>query len=173
MWARLLLAALCAFRLVDRKDREGYGAEKLPDCRYFAATSANRARNAGTLRSTRGFYVHKNFVYRLLRSVLLGEGMQVPTFRLGKSAPPPSLLLQQLRAPNGQTLEVAKSKVMVGNLFGVLFQPASSVLADTFEQTRQGDERDQVIPVLGLLQTAKGHLGPGNVLLGVLKVLIL
>jgi hypothetical protein len=30
--------------------------------------------------------------------------------------------------------------------------------------------RDQVIALLGLLETAKGHLGAGNVLLGILKV---
>lgn len=29
---------------------------------------------------------------------------------------------------------------------------------------------DQVVPVLGLLETAKGHLGARNVLLGVLEV---
>ena len=34
-----------------------------------------------------------------------------------------------------------------------------------------GDLRNQVIPVLGLLQAAKGHLGAGDVLLGVLEVL--
>ena len=30
---------------------------------------------------------------------------------------------------------------------------------------------DQVIPVLALLETTEGHLGAGNVLLGVLEVL--
>lgn len=30
--------------------------------------------------------------------------------------------------------------------------------------------RDQVVPVLALLQTTEGHLGAGNVLLGVLEV---
>ena len=29
---------------------------------------------------------------------------------------------------------------------------------------------DQVVPILGLLQAGKGHLGAGNVLLGVLEV---
>jgi hypothetical protein len=33
------------------------------------------------------------------------------------------------------------------------------------------EEGDQVVSVLVLLETAKGHLGAGNVLLGVLKVL--
>lgn len=33
------------------------------------------------------------------------------------------------------------------------------------------EEGDQVISVLGLLETTKGHLGTGNVLLGVLEVL--
>jgi hypothetical protein len=33
------------------------------------------------------------------------------------------------------------------------------------------EEADQVVPVLGLLETAKGHLGAGNILLGVLEVL--
>jgi hypothetical protein len=32
------------------------------------------------------------------------------------------------------------------------------------------EEGDQVVTVLGLLETAKGHLGAGNVLLGVLEV---
>jgi len=32
-------------------------------------------------------------------------------------------------------------------------------------------EGDQVVPVLGLLETTKGHLGPWDVLLGVLEVL--
>lgn len=31
-------------------------------------------------------------------------------------------------------------------------------------------ESDQVVPVLGLLETTKGHLGARDVLLGVLKV---
>lgn len=31
--------------------------------------------------------------------------------------------------------------------------------------------RDQVVTVLGLLETAKGHLGAGDVLFGVLEVL--
>ena len=30
--------------------------------------------------------------------------------------------------------------------------------------------RDQVVPVLGLFETPKGHLGAGNVFLGVLEV---
>jgi hypothetical protein len=33
------------------------------------------------------------------------------------------------------------------------------------------EEGDQVVAVLGLLETAEGHLGAGNVLLGVLEVL--
>jgi hypothetical protein len=33
------------------------------------------------------------------------------------------------------------------------------------------EEGDQVVTVLGLLEAAKGHLGAGNVLLGVLEVL--
>ena len=33
------------------------------------------------------------------------------------------------------------------------------------------EEGDEVVPVLGLLEAAKGHLGAGNVLLGVLEVL--
>lgn len=33
------------------------------------------------------------------------------------------------------------------------------------------EEGDQVVAVLGLLETTKGHLGTGNVLLGVLEVL--
>lgn len=32
------------------------------------------------------------------------------------------------------------------------------------------DGRDQVVPVLGLLQTTEGHLGARNVFLGVLEV---
>lgn len=32
------------------------------------------------------------------------------------------------------------------------------------------EERDEVVSVLGLLETAEGHLGAGNVLLGVLEV---
>lgn len=34
-----------------------------------------------------------------------------------------------------------------------------------------GKEGDQVVTLLGLLETTKGHLGTGNVLLGVLEVL--
>jgi len=34
-----------------------------------------------------------------------------------------------------------------------------------------GKEGDQVVAVLGLLETTKGHLGTGNVFLGVLEVL--
>ncbi len=34
----------------------------------------------------------------------------------------------------------------------------------------QGIVRDQVVPVLVLLQAAKGHLGAGDVLFGVLEV---
>jgi hypothetical protein len=33
------------------------------------------------------------------------------------------------------------------------------------------EEGDQVVAVLGLLETTEGHLGAGNVLLGVLEVL--
>lgn len=33
------------------------------------------------------------------------------------------------------------------------------------------EEGDEVVAVLGLLETAEGHLGAGNVLLGVLEVL--
>ena len=33
------------------------------------------------------------------------------------------------------------------------------------------EEGDQVVTVLGLLETTEGHLGAGNVLLGVLEVL--
>lgn len=33
--------------------------------------------------------------------------------------------------------------------------------------------RDQVVPVLGLLQTPERHLGTRNILLGVLQILIL
>ena len=34
-----------------------------------------------------------------------------------------------------------------------------------------GEEGDQVVTVLGLLETTESHLGSGNVLLGVLEVL--
>lgn len=44
--------------------------------------------------------------------------------------------------------------VEMGRLFGLLLK-----------------EGDQIVTVLGLLETAKGHLGTGNVLLGVLEVL--
>jgi hypothetical protein len=33
------------------------------------------------------------------------------------------------------------------------------------------EEGDKIVAVLGLLETAEGHLGTGNVLLGVLEVL--
>lgn len=33
------------------------------------------------------------------------------------------------------------------------------------------EEGDEVVPVLGLLEATEGHLGAGNVLLGVLEVL--
>lgn len=33
------------------------------------------------------------------------------------------------------------------------------------------EEGDEIVAVLGLLETAKGHLGAGNVLLGVLEIL--
>ena len=33
-----------------------------------------------------------------------------------------------------------------------------------------GNIRDQVVPLLALLQTTEGHLSTGNVLLGVLEV---
>ena len=42
--------------------------------------------------------------------------------------------------------------------------------ADPIFPTRIGHIRDQVVPVLLLLETAKGHLGAGDVLLGVLEV---
>jgi hypothetical protein len=48
----------------------------------------------------------------------------------------------------GESVEVAK------RLFGLLLE-----------------EGDQVVTVLGLLETTEGHLGTGNVLLGVLEVL--
>lgn len=35
------------------------------------------------------------------------------------------------------------------------------------------EEGDQVVPVLALLQATESHLGAGNVLLGVLEVLVL
>lgn len=50
--------------------------------------------------------------------------------------------------------EMVNVNVLLPRLFGLL-----------------GKERDQVVAVLGLLETAKRHLGAGNVLLGVLEVL--
>lgn len=34
----------------------------------------------------------------------------------------------------------------------------------------RGDERDEVVALLGLLETTEGHLGTGDELLGVLEV---
>lgn len=34
----------------------------------------------------------------------------------------------------------------------------------------RGDERDEVVALLGLLKTTEGHLGTGDELLGVLEV---
>ena len=39
------------------------------------------------------------------------------------------------------------------------------------EQVDRENIRDEVVPVLGLLETTEGHLGAGNKLLGVLEVL--
>lgn len=41
----------------------------------------------------------------------------------------------------------------------------------TAAQVVQGNLRDEVVAVLGLLETTESHLGSGNVLLGVLEVL--
>lgn len=50
--------------------------------------------------------------------------------------------------------EVGESARGASRLFGLLLE-----------------EGDQVVAVLGLLETTEGHLGAGNVLLGVLEVL--
>ena len=34
-----------------------------------------------------------------------------------------------------------------------------------------GDVRDEIVPILLLLQTTKGHLGAGDIFLGILQVL--
>ena len=41
----------------------------------------------------------------------------------------------------------------------------------TPKKNMEGDIRDQIIPILGLLQSTKSHLRTGDVFLGVLEVL--
>ena len=46
--------------------------------------------------------------------------------------------------------------------------PDSSLVVDGRLAGSRGSIRNQVVPVLCLLETTKSHLGPGNVFLGVL-----
>jgi hypothetical protein len=58
------------------------------------------------------------------------------------------------KGPGVSEKDGLSDQVAVEHLFGLLLE-----------------EGDQVVTVLGLLETTKGHLGAGNVLLGVLEVI--
>lgn len=69
-----------------------------------------------------------------------------------------------------------RSRKRVVNLGGVVLEEAAERLAGVAPHCSKlgveiGDIRDQVVSLLGLLQTTEGHLGTGDELLGVLEVL--
>ena len=59
---------------------------------------------------------------------------------------------------------------MEGSLLGGVPQMAAQMSAYAKERCGYTSVRDQVVPVLCLFQTAKCHLGAGDVFLGVLEV---
>ena len=60
---------------------------------------------------------------------------------------------------------------MDNHLFGRTTQVAILHISTTKFLCRVQDIRDEIVPILGLLQAAKSHLGARNVLLWVLEVL--
>lgn len=55
-------------------------------------------------------------------------------------------------------------------LFGFLLKVTATMLAGDIEEIGERSIRDQVVPVLVLLQSTEGHLGTWNVFLWILEV---
>lgn len=51
-----------------------------------------------------------------------------------------------------------------------LWEGEANVRSRSQQVRKKKNLRDEVVPLLALLQTTKGHLGTGNVFLGVLEV---